>query len=350
MTYKPCLPAFLTVHCVVRMKCFAVSVIGEDPSKLRGQISSCDNDNTVIEVPLTTISKIHGRFQDVYNINTKEDVAAFVKCIDTNSFRANGEKPAYNILELQELYEEMKASPTKMKNQALTDLTDVMSPTLTLSQHTGSDRRASKRCKGVSASPGKTDEQARMEGKAKKTPRWKAIEELINDIEIQRQSNKLINGVFCEGGKVTPPTLTPCYVRTPKPKQPVKSAKVASKRSAPASILKTAEKRLKAARQREEDAAVVELKKVIAEKISDQDKLKRQLAEAEDKIVAYRKRAEEAEYKLAAEKANHELVVRAVRAEVQVEMLTRPPNQPSSNARSRSDSPAGQYMSMDLNY
>ena len=52
--------------------------------------------------------------------------------------------------------------------------------------------------------------------------------------------------------------------------------------------------------------------------------------------------------KLAAVEKNHDLTVRAVRAEVQVEMLTRQPTQPLSNARSRSDSPAGQYMNMYL--
>ena len=191
--------------------------------------------------------------------------------------------------------------------------------------------------------------EPRKEGKAKNTPRWKAIQELIKDIEMQKASNKLIQGVFCEGGKVTPPTQVAQYVRTPKAK-PDKSAKVPSKRppDTPATIAK---KRLKAAGQHKESAEVVRLKTLNAEKIFDTEKLKKQLAKTEERLEAAKKRADEAEYKLktelAAQAMNHELTVRAVRAEVQVEMLTRP-TQPLSNARSRSDSPAGQYMNMYL--
>lgn len=357
MTPKPCLPAFLTVHCVVRMKCFAVSLADEDPSKLRRQISSLvssDKDVTVIEVPLTTITKINGQFRDVYNLHSKEDVAAFMGCVDTGSICANGEEPAYTLLEVQDLWDQMQASPAKMKSQALSDLVacDSLDLDLTLTQITGSEPRASKRRKGVSASPGKTDDQARKEGKAKKTPRWKAIEELLKDIEIQKASNKLIKGVFCEGGKVTPPTLIQQYGRTPKAK-PMKSARVPSKRpptTTAAAIIKNAEKRLKATQQRKESDTVVELKTKLAEKILDTETLKTKLAKTEERIEGLQKRAELAEYKLAGVEKNHELMVRAVRAEVQVEMLTRPPTQPSSNARSRSDSPADRFLNMDHHY
>jgi hypothetical protein len=359
VTPKPCLPAFLTVHCVVRMKCFAVSLADEDPSKLRRQISSLvssSKDVTVIEVPLTTITKINGQFKDVYNLHSKEDVAAFMGCVDTSSICANGEEPPYTLLELQDLWDQMQASPAKMKSQALSDLVacDSLDVDLTLTQITGSEARVSKRRKGVSASPGKTDDQARKEGKAKKSPRWKAIEELLKDIDIQKASNKLIKGVFCEGGKVTPPTQIQQYVRTPKVKvKPMKSARRPSKRPAtttPATIIKDAEKRLKANQQRKESDAVVELKTKLAEKILDTETLKTKLAKTEERIEGWKTRAELAEYKLAGVEKNHELMVRAVRAEVQVEMLTRPPTQPSSNARSRSDSPAGRFLSMDHHY